>query len=136
MKRKVNQQSGAFTLVEVTLAIGIMAFSLLALLGLFSVGFQASRRSAEATTVPMIIELLKQEERSGSGTAVGTTRTAFFTYEGEETTAENALYQCTIKAILPDDTILPHTSGNLVLLTIAIASPGNETKVQISCLRQ
>jgi len=136
MRRKVNQQSGAFTLVEVTLAIGIMAFSLLALLGLFSVGFQASRRSADATTLPKVIEQLKQEEKSGSGTEVGATRTVFFTYDGEETTAANAHYQCEIEATSPDVTVLPHTSGNLVLLTITITSPGNESKVQISCLRQ
>ncbi len=135
MRRKMKKRQQAFTLVEVTLAIGIMAFSLMALLGLFNVGFQASRRSAEATALPTLIDLIKREETSGNGTAVGSTRTVFFTYEGEKTTASDSHYQCIIVAKSPDDTVLPHVSGNMVLLMVTITSPGNEKKVQISCIR-
>ena len=39
----------AFSLVEVTLALGICAFVLVALLGLFSTGLRASRESEEQT---------------------------------------------------------------------------------------
>lgn len=133
--RQPEQTSGAFTLVEVTLAIGIMAFSLVALMGLFNVGFQASRRSAEGSTLPVIIEQIKQEERSGNGTEINTSRMVYFTYGGEKTANSEAHYHCTIQATSPLETVLPNTSVHLILLKVKVKSPGSETYVQISCVR-
>jgi len=47
------ERSGGFSLVEVTLAVGIMAFSLLAILGLLSMGMQGSRESGEDTVLAL-----------------------------------------------------------------------------------
>lgn len=129
-----DHSSGAFTLVEVTLAIGIMAFSLVALLGLFNVGFQASRRSAEGSNLPTIIEQIKQEERSGNGTEIDGSRMVYFTFSGEKTTDTDAHYRCTVRAASPS-AVLPSTANHLILLTIKVESPGSEKHFQISCVR-
>ena len=130
-----NQAAEAFTLVEVTLAIGIMAFSLIALLGLFNVGFQASRRSAEGSSLPMIIEQIKQEERSASGTAIDQSRVVYFTYSGEKAADTTAHYRCTVRAASPIPAVLPNTGNHLILLNVRVESPGSEKHFQISCVR-
>ena len=45
----MNRSRGGFTLAEVALAIGIVAFAFIALIGVFPVGFTQSRASVEET---------------------------------------------------------------------------------------
>lgn len=49
--KKRYRNALAFSLVEVTLAIGLTAFCLTSLVGLFGVGLQASRQSTDDTTL-------------------------------------------------------------------------------------
>lgn len=52
----VPRAGGGFSLVEVTLALGIVGFALVGVLGLFTVGIEASRDSAHDTTVGLIAQ--------------------------------------------------------------------------------
>lgn len=52
--RRITGCAQAFSLVEVTIALGIVSFALLALLGLFVVGLSSSKESAMDTAVAQI----------------------------------------------------------------------------------
>lgn len=49
-------RAAAFTLIEVTVALAIVATGLIAIIGLIPVGLKASRRSAEHTMIAIILE--------------------------------------------------------------------------------
>lgn len=53
-QRRNRDCARAFSLVEVTIALGIVSFALLALLGLFVVGLSSSKESAMDTAVAQI----------------------------------------------------------------------------------
>jgi uncharacterized protein (TIGR02598 family) len=54
----------AFSLIEIVLALGICAFCLVALIGLFSVGMKSSRESVENQEVANLASLLITQRRS------------------------------------------------------------------------
>lgn len=53
--RKASERARGFSLVEVTLALGIAAFSLVVLLGLLPVGVDTNKASAEETSAAAIL---------------------------------------------------------------------------------
>ncbi len=54
--RHLPRGRGAFSLVEVALAVGILSFALVAVLGLLGVGINASRDSSDDTKVAFIMQ--------------------------------------------------------------------------------
>ena len=58
-----NRFSLGFSLVEVALALGILSFSLLTILGLTSVGLRTFRDAIDATTSSQIIQTIAGEAR-------------------------------------------------------------------------
>jgi type II secretory pathway pseudopilin PulG len=61
--------SGAFTLVEVVLALGIASFCLVALIGLFSVGIRTERESSERLDAAHIAQSLIAARRASASAA-------------------------------------------------------------------
>src|SRR5437763_5451337 len=55
MKRRLTLGPACFSLVEVTLALGVAAFSLIALLGLLPAGIKTQQTSIQQTTANQII---------------------------------------------------------------------------------
>ena len=53
--RFCNSRTGAFSLVEVTLALGVAAFCLIAVFGLVPVGLQTNRNATSQTAATNII---------------------------------------------------------------------------------
>ena len=58
------ESTGGFSLVELTLALGIMAFCLLGVLGLFSVGVSTSQTSINQTSATNILSQVVADLRS------------------------------------------------------------------------
>jgi type II secretory pathway pseudopilin PulG len=54
----------AFSLVEITLALGVAAFCLLAVLGLFAAGFQTQQASIQQTTANQILSQVASSLRA------------------------------------------------------------------------
>lgn len=135
MKSICPQRDSAFSLVEVALAIGIVAFAMISLLGLFSVGFQSSQRSAESTILPLLAEQIKGEEAGTNATAVGTTRTTYFTLAGDPATPGDFHYKCVIKALSADQGVLPGVSDHFVPLVVTVVAPDWERTIQLSRFR-
>lgn len=61
MKSSKTQSSAAFSLVEVTLAIGILSFAFVAVFGMLPVGLQTFRDSSDKTVTTRIAQQLLAE---------------------------------------------------------------------------
>lgn len=120
----------AFTLVEVTLALGLVSFSLLSLLGLFVVGLTSSRDSSLETALSRIAvhvsstynPLLPNDERE-------------YSIEGGASNAVNfqKYFTVSVSSTNSDSNKIPNTSSNLKLITISIRSensPGVTNVIQ------
>lgn len=68
-------KAGAFSLIEVTLAIGIIAFALVALIALLPIGLMANRNAAEQARAMQTLNALAICVQKASFTVSGTTVT-------------------------------------------------------------
>lgn len=75
-----------FSLIEVVIAIGIVSFAMMAILGLFSVGLQSNRESAEDTTLALMSQQMNAWSRSQPFTNLTASNTVFFFNAGGELT--------------------------------------------------
>jgi len=95
-----------FSLVEIVLALGICAFCLVALLGLFSIGMKSSRESVENLEVANLASLLITQRRASptnsnsfsvlpplTASASNSNAPVFITEFGEMTTIDKAAYR-------------------------------------------
>ena len=106
---KTRAQRAGFTLVEVTLALGVAAFSLLAIFSLLPIGLQINQRSVEQTASVDILSAVTADLRATpatnprGGDAISTqfgisiplaggtgTTTLFFNTAGQSATSQQA----------------------------------------------
>ncbi len=125
----------AFSLIEVVIAIGIVSFAFVCLLGLLPVGLAAFRQSIDTTVGSQIVQRVVNEAQQtdySSLTTSGTTQ-RYFDDQANEVTAANAnnsIY--TVQVTVSGTTALPNTVGaqssNLATVSVQIANnPGNHT---------
>lgn len=99
----------AFSLVEVTIAVGIAGFVLVSLVGLMAVGLGASRRASEDTTVAALAGTVFADLLSGdytSNTAGPTDR--YFDFGGaRKLTPSEAHFRCRVETF-------PHDSASFL----------------------
>lgn len=113
--------SAGFSLIEVTIALGLSSFVLVALLGLASAGLNASKRSAEDTA---LVQIAEHAFSVGlTPLAAGASASHSFTREGMATTnSSDAYYSAVLSAESPaapeDD------NGHLFLLKLEVSWPG------------
>jgi uncharacterized protein (TIGR02598 family) len=99
---------GAFSLVEVTLALGIAAFCLIALFGLMPVGVQTTRNATSQTAATNIIAAVVADLRATPKTVntsaqfaitFGTAKTLYFDGTGQFATSQgaNSRYQLNVR---------------------------------------
>lgn len=89
----------AFSLVEVTLALGIVSFALISLLGLFSVGMKANLDSSHQSVAPEIVQsVLQRLQPVDQPPAIGGTAAMSFNQEGIEETGGLYAASAVIKA--------------------------------------
>src|SRR5437867_368171 len=79
-----NSRAAAFSLVEVTLALGVAAFCLLAVLGLLPVGVQTNRNASSQTIASNIIATVVSDLRTTPAAAVTSPEFAI-TFDAEKT---------------------------------------------------
>ena len=106
MKRSINKAS-AFSLVEVTLALGIAAFCLIAVFGLVPIGVQTNRNATSRTAAMNIMAAVIADLRAIPTTksssaqfsiAFGTPKTLYFDNTGQFATSlgTNSRYQLNV----------------------------------------
>lgn len=97
--------NAAFSLVEVTLALGVAAFCLIAVFGLMPVGVQANRNATSQTAATNIIASVIADMRATTsstspqyGITFGTAKTLYFDGAGQFTTSlgANSRYRMSI----------------------------------------
>jgi Tfp pilus assembly protein PilV len=131
----------AFSLVEVTLALGIISFSLLALFGLLATGSRLSHTASEQTASVGILSAVVSDLRATPKTVAtslqfgipipatpggGSTTTLYLTSTGNSSTAlgRDSRYRL-IVTFLPNSGTLSATLAELRLTWPAAADPTN-----------
>jgi uncharacterized protein (TIGR02598 family) len=107
--RRFLHSTAAFSLVEVTLALGIAAFCLIAVFGLMPVGVQTNRNATSQTAATSILSNVIADMRATPkppaintsiqyGITFGTDRTLYFDNAGQFTTSlgANSRYQLNV----------------------------------------
>lgn len=88
---------GGFSLVEVVMALGIAAFALVSMLGLFSVGIGAGKHSGEDTEISAMSLQVISRFRNITNNAIPASTNLYFDYQGRYTNTANPLfayYEC------------------------------------------
>ena len=102
---RVNFTNSAFSLVEVTLALGVAAFCLIAVFGLMPAGVQTNRNATSQTAATNIIASVIADMRATTsatspqyGITFGTAKTLYFDGTGQFTTSlgANSRYRVSI----------------------------------------
>lgn len=91
MKISRSSPSFGFSLVEVTLAIGIVSFALLAVMGLLPVGLKSVKNAAEQAAAANVVNSAAEALRQ----AQGSNGTYSFTFLGSSSTLSPTTYQWT-----------------------------------------
>jgi len=138
MRTPVNcssrRQNRAFSLVEVVLAVGIVAFVLISILGLMSVGIKANRESADDIAISLIVQHVATSLRmegfanvnANANYAPSNTSPDFYydatgagSANGAGSTDANTLYAC--KVIRSSPATVP--TSNVLFLKLEISWP-------------
>ncbi len=103
----------AFSLVEVTLAMGVFAFALVSLLALMPTALQASRDSLDLTITNQAADQLAAKLQQNK-LPLPITGPIYFDNEGNETTSDSAIFQAAIQRNATD-------SDNLTQVKITVS---------------
>ncbi|MGK0188462.1 MAG: hypothetical protein ACI9R3_004273 [Verrucomicrobiales bacterium] len=133
-RRRPDADSG-FSLVEVVIALGIVATVMVALLALLPLGMDALREAADLTVQSRIAESLRGDVQQADWDTLDRYRNELRYFDAEGTTLETAgsgtrLY--TAKIEFPDTPInLPGLGKNRytkkIIIKVAFTPPGQET---------
>jgi uncharacterized protein (TIGR02598 family) len=136
--QKARASRAAFSLVEITMAIGIVSFAFLGVFGLIPTGLNTFRQAMDASVGSQIAQrVINDAQQTDFNTLIGGNTSAFqqsstpryFDDQGNEvTTAGGAIYQ--VNTCITPATATPSASGNtnpnLATVTVQIANnPGN-----------
>lgn len=128
----VLRRVAAFSLVEVVLALGILSFAFVGLLGLLPVGLNTFRQSVNALVALQITQrVVNEAQQTDFNTFVKNQQAVrYFDDEGNELlNATGAIYYVNVR-ILPEVTVpgATQTNVNLAEITVQVANnPGNKT---------
>ena len=139
-QRNRPRRASGFSLVEVTLALGIVAFCLISLVGMFGVGLGNSRQSSDDTAQTSAAAQLVSQVRNTSTFDRGTSApyvqgTHYFDARGQEvaSNAATAVYVCQLNGAYVASSELPGIAPDaanpaqttLTRLTLAFSLPAS-----------
>jgi uncharacterized protein (TIGR02598 family) len=133
------KSSSGFTLIEVTIALGLVSFALVGLMGMLPVGLSNFREAMEIQTQTRIAQQIAAELQLTPFQTIsdGTFQTAFprfYNDEGTPVTAAESIF--TVTAAAPGNLELPgpQAGTNTLLLTFQIgkkSAPGRTEEFSI-----
>ncbi len=115
-------RANAFSLVEVTLALGVVAFAFVSLFALLPIGLGVSREAIDNTVTAQIAQQLATQAQQTDFSKLSQLDGAIFYFneEGGDATASDHIYKTHVAVptqadpvsgkTLPITTLLPHTS--------------------------
>ena len=130
-RRTINRGIAAFSLVEVTLALGIMSFALVGLMGLLPLGLSTSRKSVVTATGAQIAQrLIDEAEQTDFNQLIATAQTIrYFDDQGNELASNTGAMYNTNLVVVATTTLPGATAANPNLATIFLQvanNPGNQ----------
>lgn len=128
-----RKPESGFSLIEVTLALGIISFALVSLLGLLPAGLSSFRDSMRTTVSAQVSQRLIAEMRQAefAGLSIGVQPERYFSVEGIEVLeAQKADSVTSARVTVLANALLPGSaaaSANLKLIRVEIApNPGGQ----------
>jgi uncharacterized protein (TIGR02598 family) len=126
-------ETAAFSLVEVTLALGIAAFCLMAVFGLMPVGVQTNRNATSQTATTNIIAAVVSDLRATPATSAtssqfaitfGTEKTLYFDGGGQFSTSLGADSRYQVNVTFPSN---PSNPTGLIYADVKVTWPAAAT---------
>lgn len=113
---------GAFSLVEVTIAIGLVGFCLVALFGLFSVGLKTNRQATSDTILASASSIIAAELQAQGTNSISSSY--YFDHLGIPTTnAQSALFVCQVSTNLVPNSEISGVYPHLVRAKLTFTWP-------------
>jgi len=125
--KSVLLMTRAFTLIETTLAIGIVSFAFVAIMGLMPIGLMAFRRAMDASTSSRIVQQVVADFQQGTNT-LSPQPILYFDDQGDRQTVANGQVTYYVNTAVQSPTTLPGgQSTNLATVTVEIVkNPQNK----------
>jgi uncharacterized protein (TIGR02598 family) len=114
----------AFTLIEVVLAIALITFAIIGLIGLFAVGLRADQRASDDTAfAAMASRIIAQLSAATNSAALQNLAATNYSFDasGMPTTNTQSVYNCNI--ILSQTNLPTFTQGKITLVTLQFTWP-------------
>ena len=138
--RKKTAHEG-FSLVEIALTLGIVAYSLLALLSLFSIGLDSNRQSTVETSLARIAQHVSDHYTAANMSDGVVTYQQGYTYEGtavpeggQDDDDSKLYFTATVRGV-PAEGAIPDGPANMHLITVEIGSiAAHKSVIQTSAI--
>lgn len=134
--RSCVRLSHGFSLIEVTIALGVVSFALIALFGLLPTGLTTFRSSIDRSVASQIAQNIISQARQTEFSSLSTLATPAgspkkFTEDGDETTdATKTIYVAKVEVetqvTLPAATVVPNTSMAKIRVRVVNSPSGSE----------
>jgi type II secretory pathway pseudopilin PulG len=125
----VKTSTQAFSLTEILIALGIIAFSLVTIFGLFAGPIKISITNQNETAATLIANHIFSQIRAygiGGSSPINTGTTYFDENMDITTNPNDAIYQVTVDATTSNNSIPPHQK---ITITISLASAGKSPAI-------
>ena len=122
----MKARDGAFSLVEVVLAIGVLTFALTSMIGLLGVAMQSDKSSGSATALAAMSQQVYNTLRSIPFASLPANTNFYFDSDGSECGPETPVYTCRVEVAGDPDL----AAGNLARVQMRFTWPGNTNVVQ------
>jgi uncharacterized protein (TIGR02598 family) len=132
--QRIKARKGGFSLIEVTLAIGVVGFALVSLTALLPIGLESFHKAVDASVRSQIVQRIFNDALQTDFNTLIATAPAdrYFDDQGNEVTQQNSIYQVRVQ-IMPE-TALPAAATNVNLATIQIKIANNPAHLVDSAL--
>jgi len=125
-----KSHAGGFSLIEVVIALGIVAFGLVSVIGLLPVGLQSFRQAIDNSVTTQIVQRVVDETQQTDFNTLANT-VYYFNDQGTmlSGTSSQTLYTVNVSinkstAVPSDGIVGPYSSANLATLSIQITQAG------------
>jgi uncharacterized protein (TIGR02598 family) len=125
-RRATRSRLGGFTLVEVTLAIGIISFAFVAMFGMLPVGLSVSRQAMDTTIEAQIVQQMKTQALQTDFSRLDELENVselFFDDQGKQVEEGQSVFRAKFSGVSADTKLPDGTStSRLKTVTISVAN--------------